>query len=203
MIINKMQNASILKNNLHDFLLLISTGLPFPVWISGHSSKGQKWTFYNSKIEIPIPTGDTLQQFPPWICTQRPTGNKPVSVASWGFGWRIYEGLAAQKYFMCTRPSKTTTAEISTTTTATTPQISTASTTSPTISTTISTGTESTSTSHIISTTPTTPRTATESEIPTETTTRKANITITPPRPVSSPPTSTTESTSSITTGAY
>lgn len=103
--------------------------MPKPVWISGQSKPREPWTFYHSTKKIPLPTKDGVKVFPPWFCTRKPTGQKPVSVASWGYGWRIYEGAPAQKYFMCSyRPKFTTvpssTLSSSTVGSTTTPHIS-------------------------------------------------------------------------------
>jgi hypothetical protein len=93
------------------------------MWIGGHSKPNQKWVYYGSDKPIPLPTGQGVLNFPPWLCTGKPTYTGFLSVASWGYGWRVYEGKAADKFVICAEVPGMTTTTTTMTTTRTTPKV--------------------------------------------------------------------------------
>jgi hypothetical protein len=101
-------------------LLFIVSDLPEPMWIGGQSKPNEKWVYYGTDKPIPLPT-EGVASFPPWLCLGKPTYTSFLSVASWGYGWRVYEGQAAEKFVICAEvPGMTTTTKTTTTTTTTT-----------------------------------------------------------------------------------
>jgi hypothetical protein len=101
--------------------------LPEPLWIGGQSKPNEKWVYYGTEKPIPLPTDGNLN-FPPWLCLGKPTYKDFLSVSSWGYGWRVYEGPAAEKFFICAEvPGATTatTSSLETTTTAGTTAVTT------------------------------------------------------------------------------
>src|SRR3954468_24309728 len=77
--------------------------LPAPAWIGGQSKPKEKWVYYGSDEPIPVPPESDLT-FPPWLCVGKPTYTGFLSVATWGYGWRVYEGKAADKFVVCAEP---------------------------------------------------------------------------------------------------
>lgn len=94
--------------------------LPEPVWIGGHSEPGKHWVYYGTEKPIPLPS-DAELNFPPWLCTGKPTYTNFISVASWGYGWRLYDGEDAEKVSICAEvPEVPTTTTVVVPTTVTT-----------------------------------------------------------------------------------